>query len=177
MTIPFLLSLGFSTATIGTLQTFLGIGLFLLGAFVCGLLVPRVGLLRMLAGVSVVVSLSIVSLLALSFTGAQVAWLAVVLAMQNLATGIASTASIAYVATLTDPRYTATQFAVLTAAATLPRSSLSAGTGWLASHIGWMPYFFLCALLALTGLAMILAFRDALDGPVRMTRPSAAPST
>jgi PAT family beta-lactamase induction signal transducer AmpG len=158
MQIPFLLSLGFSTAELGTIQTFFGLGPYLLGAFASAMLVRRAGILRVLACASAVVSMSIASNLLLVSVGARVEWLAVVVSFQNLAAGMASAALVAYVSTLTDPRYTATQFAILTALATLPRSTLSAATGWAASQVGWELFFVACAVMALAGMSMVLSF-------------------
>ena len=57
-------------------------------------------------------------------------------------------ALIAFMAFLTDRRFTATQFAMLSALATVPRVILTAPTGWMATQMGWAPFFILAAGVA-----------------------------
>jgi PAT family beta-lactamase induction signal transducer AmpG len=61
---------------------------------------------------------------------------------------------------LTDRRFTAAQFAMLSALATVPRALLTAPSGWLAMQLGWIPFFVFSALIAIPGLALLLRFRD-----------------
>ena len=56
----------------------------------------------------------------------------------------------------TDPRYTATQFALFTSLASVPRSMVNATTGWIVEHTGWFAFFLLCTALALPGMALLL---------------------
>ena len=61
---------------------------------------------------------------------------------------------------LTDRRFTATQFAMLSALATLPRVVLTAPTSWIATQMGWAPFFLLATLIAVPGLLLLLAFKS-----------------
>ena len=73
--------------------------------------------------------------------------------------GIGTAAFIAFIARTTDPRYTATQFALFTSLAAVPRTFFNASTGWLVELMGWQNFFLLCALLAVPG--MLLLFKVA----------------
>ncbi|WP_320152225.1 hypothetical protein [uncultured Tolumonas sp.] len=73
--------------------------------------------------------------------------------------GIGTAAFIAFIARTTDPRYTATQFALFTSLAAVPRTFFNASTGWLVELMGWQHFFLLCALLAVPG--MLLLFKVA----------------
>jgi PAT family beta-lactamase induction signal transducer AmpG len=69
-------------------------------------------------------------------------------------------AIVAFMAFLTDTRFTASQFALLSALAALPRVLLTAPTGWLASQLGWVSFFVFAAIVAIPGLLLLLRFRS-----------------
>ena len=56
----------------------------------------------------------------------------------------------------THPLYTATQFALFTSLASVPRAFINASTGFLVEQLGWFSFFLLCTLLALPGMALLL---------------------
>ena len=62
----------------------------------------------------------------------------------------------AFIARATDPRYTATQFALFTSLAVVPRTLINATTGWIVEQIGWFDFFLLCTALALPGMLLLL---------------------
>jgi len=95
--------------------------------------------------------------------------LAGVIAFEALGVGLGTAAFVAFIARATDPRYTATQFALFTSLAALPRTVFNASTGLIVEQIGWFAFFLLCAVLALPGMALLLRVapwfdRDAKDG-------------
>jgi PAT family beta-lactamase induction signal transducer AmpG len=70
-----------------------------------------------------------------------------------------TTAFVAFMASLTDKRFTATQYALLTSFMGIPRVFAGSTTGLLASWLGWEGFFFLCTILALPGLLLIAKLR------------------
>ena len=62
----------------------------------------------------------------------------------------------AYIASTTDPRYTATQFALFTSLASVPRTLASAASGYVVAQIGWFDYFLACTALAYQSTACVL---------------------
>jgi PAT family beta-lactamase induction signal transducer AmpG len=81
--------------------------------------------------------------------------LAVVIGFEALGVGLGTAAFAAFIARATDPRYTATQFALFTSLAAVPRTLVNASTGFIVERIGWFDFFLLCTLLALPGMALL----------------------
>ena len=159
MTIPFFLATGFSNTEIGAVTTFFGIGPYLFGVFVGGVLQLRTGLFNALVFTGGLKGIAIAGFVALFYAGDNVLWLSAVVGLQSIAMGLGTAALMAFIANLTDPRFTATQFALFTALAALPRATLTAPTGWMASEMGWVLFFLFCALMAVPGVLLLLAFR------------------
>ena len=82
--------------------------------------------------------------------------LAGVIAFEALGVGLGTAAFVAFIARATDPRYTATQFALFTSLAALPRTVVNASTGLDRRATGWFVFFLVCAALALPGMALLL---------------------
>src|SRR5262249_1199768 len=82
--------------------------------------------------------------------------LGAVIALEALGSGLGTTAFVAFIARATDPRYTATQFPPFTSRAVVPRTLVSASTGWIVARTGWYPFFLICVVLALPGMALLL---------------------
>jgi len=80
----------------------------------------------------------------------------VVIAFEALGVGLGTAAFTAFIARATDPRYTATQFALFTSLASVPRAVVNATTGWIVEQTGWFTFFLLCTALALPGMALLL---------------------
>jgi PAT family beta-lactamase induction signal transducer AmpG len=95
--------------------------------------------------------------------------LAFVIAFEALGVGLGTAAFAAFIARATDPRYTATQYALFTSFAAVPRTVINASTGWIIEQTGWLDFFLLCTLLALPGMALLLRVApwrgDAGSGP------------
>jgi PAT family beta-lactamase induction signal transducer AmpG len=71
-----------------------------------------------------------------------------------------TSALVAFMGLVTSKRFTATQFALLTSLAALPRTVLSSPSGWLAEYLGWTAFFIVCGLVAIPGLFLILKIKD-----------------
>ena len=172
MAIPFYLDLGFSNTEIGTVVEFFGTWALLLGVLLGGALQLRTGLYGALIVSGVLQGVSTAGFVALSLVGYDLGWLAAVIAFENLARGMGSAALIAFMAFLTNRRFTATQFAMLSALATVPRVVLTAPTGWMAIEMGWAPFFLLSTLVAVPGLLLLLGFRGWLRGVASQPAPA-----
>ena len=85
------------------------------------------------------------------------AWLLFwVVSFEYLGVGLGTAAFVAFIASVTDKRYTATQFALLTSLMGLPRTFANASTGFIVESIGYTPFFFLCTLLAIPGMILLI---------------------
>ncbi len=92
--------------------------------------------------------------------------LAVTVWSDNFIGGMASAAFIAYVSSLCDSRFTATQYQILGLLMSPSRSLLSASNGWLADHLDWVSFFVATTAFALPGLLMLFwVMRLARDDP------------
>jgi len=154
---PFYLDIGFSMSEIGLIAKNAGLWASVIGGLLGGLWMLKIGINRglWLFGVVQVVSILGFAWLAYVHRPDRVL-LAVVIAFEALGVGLGTAAFTAFIARATDPRYTATQFALFTSLASVPRSLVNASTGWIVEQTGWFAFFILCTLLALPGMALLL---------------------
>ena len=154
---PFYLDMGFSKTEIGLIAKNVGLGASVAGGLLGGLWMLRIGINRALWLFGAVQVVSILGFAWLAHEHrADRALLAVVIGFEALGVGLATAAFIAYIARATDPRYTATQFALFTSLAVVPRTLINATTGWIVEQTGWFTFFLLCTALALPGMALLL---------------------
>jgi len=163
---PFYLDMGFSKSEIGLVAKHAGLWPSVLGGLLGGLWMVRLGINRALWLFGVVQLVSIFGFAWLAARGpfpgvtpADLWALAGVIGLEALGVGLGAAALVAFIARTTHPRYTATQFALFTSLAAVPRTFINATTGWLVQNMGWVDFFLLCALLAVPG--MLLLFRVA----------------
>jgi len=163
MTTPFYLQLGFSMTDIGAVVKLFGFWALLGGLFVGGLLMLRIGIYRALWVFGILQGASTALFALLAHIGASLPWLAVVISGENFSGGMGTAAYMAFMASLTDRKFTATQYALLSSLMGVPRVILSAPTGYMAGALGWSAFFTVCALIAIPGLLLLLRFRGWLD--------------
>ncbi|MFC7418852.1 AmpG family muropeptide MFS transporter [Iodobacter arcticus] len=156
---PFYLELGFSKTEIGVIAKNAGLWPAVFGGIVGGVWMLKLGINRALWLFGVVQVVSILGFAWLATMGADKVALATVIAFEALGVGLGTAAFTAYIARTTDARYTATQFALFTSLAAVPRTFINASTGWLVEQMGWINFFFLCTALAIPG--MLLLFKVA----------------
>ena len=94
----------------------------------------------------------------LSRVGPSVFALSGVIAFENLSSGMGTAAYVAFMASITNKKFTATQYALLTSLMGIPRVLASAPTGFLAKHMGWEMFFICCTLIAIPGMLLLLKF-------------------
>ena len=152
---PFYLDMGFSKSEIGLIAKHAGLWPSVIGGLLGGLWMVKLGINRALWLFGVAQAVSILGFAALSqLPGNRIA-LAGVIGCEALGVGLGTAAFTAFVARTTNPRYTATQFALFTSLAAVPRTFVNATTGWIVEHTGWFDFFLLCAVLALPGFVLL----------------------
>jgi PAT family beta-lactamase induction signal transducer AmpG len=163
---PFYLDMGYAKSDIGLVAKHAGLWPAVFGGLLGGLWMVRLGINRALWLFGIVQVLSIFGFAWLASLGSQsvidgnaLARLAVVIGFEALGVGLGTAAFVAFIARATHPLYTATQYALFSSLAAVPRTFFNAATGWLVEHLGWTSFFLLCVLLALPG--MVLLFRVA----------------
>ncbi len=95
----------------------------------------------------------------LAYAGKVYSIMVAAVAFENLAGGMGTAAFVAFIMTLCDHRYTATQFALLSALASLGRIFVGPPSGYLSHEVGWVVFFFVTFLAALPGLALLYKMR------------------
>jgi PAT family beta-lactamase induction signal transducer AmpG len=154
---PFYLDMGFTKTDIGVIAKNAGLWCSVIGGLLGGLWMVKIGINRGLWLFGVVQVVSILGFAWLAWVHRpDRALLALVIGFEALGVGLGTAAFAAYIARATDPRYTATQFALFTSLAAVPRTLVNASTGWIVERIGWFDFFLLCTLLALPGMALLL---------------------
>ena len=166
---PFYLEMGFSKAEIASVSKLFGFAATLAGGFLGGVLVARAGLRGSLLIAGALQLLSNLMFAVQATVGHDIAMLALTIGFENVAGGMGTAAFVAFISRLCSVSYTATQYALLSALATLPRTLLSSSGGVLADHLSWVAFFVLTAAVALPGLW--LAWRLRL--PERTAAPAA----
>lgn len=167
---PFYLDLGFSKAEIANIAAAFGLGMTLLGAALGGLLVARFGIAPILLLTAFMAPATNLTFAWLAHIGPEQYGLIMAIIADNITGGLAISVFIAYLSSLTNTAYTATQYALFSSIMTLPGQFAAGFTGMLAANTGWVSFFMITAL---TGLpAIILAFMLLkVAHPDRLKRP------
>lgn len=153
---PFYLEMGFSKSEIGTVSKGFGLAMTLVGTGVGGVLVARYGILRALLICGVLQAASNLVFALQAWVGYSVPMLMVTIAIENLSGGMGTTAFVAYLSSLTNVAYTATQYALLSSLMAFARTIFASGSGWLADQMDWVSFFLVTTLAALPGLALLI---------------------
>lgn len=161
---PFYLDLGFSKSEIASVAKVFGFFMTIAGSAVCGVLVVKWGILKpLLLGATLVAATNLLFALLASVGTADLTWLALVISADNLSAGIASTAFVAYLSSLTNHSYTATQYALFSSLMTLPGKFISGFSGVVVDTAGYSFFFIVSAGLGLPAMLLVtyLLVRDA----------------
>jgi PAT family beta-lactamase induction signal transducer AmpG len=159
MTTPFYLDIAFSKTEIGSIVKLFGFWATIAGSLAGGMIMLKVGIYRSLWLFGILQALSTAGFALLAQIGHSVPALAAVIAFENLSSGMGTAAYAAFMASITNQKFTATQYALLTSLMGIPRVVVSAGSGFMAKAMGWEGYFIFCTLIALPGLLMLLRIR------------------
>jgi len=163
MTTPFYLDIGFSMTEIGAVVKLFGFWATIIGSIAGGILILKTGIYRALWGFGILQALSTAGFALLAQTGYNLPLLAGVIAFENLSAGMGTAAFIAFMASLTNRKFTATQYALLSSLMGVPRVIVAAPTGYFADWLGWTAFFSACALIAIPGLLLLSRFRPWLE--------------
>jgi PAT family beta-lactamase induction signal transducer AmpG len=155
LTTPFYLDLGFSKTQIGAVAKLFGFWSTIVGGLVGGTILLRIGIIRSLWIFGILQAVSILSFSALALMGNTITGLIVAIVLEQLTSGMGTCAYVAYMASLTNKKFTATQYALLSSCMGIPRVIIAAPAGWLAELVGWPLFFLGCALAAIPGLLLL----------------------
>jgi MFS transporter, PAT family, beta-lactamase induction signal transducer AmpG len=156
MTMPFYLDLGFSKTEVGTVVKLFGFWATVAGGLAGGVVMLKWGIKLSLWVFGILQAVSTAGFAILAGVGPLVPALGAVIAFENLASGMGTAAFLAFMASQTNKRFTATQYALLTSMIGIPRVLASAPTGWMAKSLGWQGFFIFCTLIAIPGLLLLM---------------------
>jgi len=159
MSTPFYLDIGFSKTEIGAVVKLFGFWATIIGSVLGGIVMLRIGIYRALWAFGVLQAMSTAGFALLAVIGYSLPALAGVIAFENLSAGMGTAAFVAFMASLTNKKFTATQYALLSSLMGIPRVIVAAPTGYFAEWLGWLGFFSFCALIAIPGLALLTRFR------------------
>ncbi|BFU89561.1 MAG: muropeptide transporter [Nitrospira sp.] len=168
--------LGFSATDVGAVK---GLGVFatLLGAFLGGLLMTRSGLVRSLLIFGALQAVSNLGFVALAVVGKNPTALTAVVVIENVTGGMGTAAFVTLVMSLCDPRYTATQFALLSSLEALGRVFAGRPSADVVTLVGWTQFFVLTVAVALPGLWAVWRVRRSIEPEQRMVAHTSVPES
>ncbi len=153
---PFYLDMGFSKTEIGLIAKNAGLWPSVIGGLLGGVWMFKLGINRALWVFGVVQMVAILGFAYLATVGHSLLWLGIVIGIEAFGVGLGTAAFVAYIAQTTHPLYTATQFALFTSLAAVPRTFANAATGYMVENLGWFKFFILCFLLAIPGMLLLI---------------------
>lgn len=152
---PFLLELGFEYIQIAKIQKVFGFAMTIVGTFVGGAMFRSAGAMPTLWTAGVLQVLSNLMFVYQAQAGADPVALHITISVENLSGGLVSGAFVAYLSNLCSHRYSATQYALLSALAMVGRIVVAGSTGFIADRYGWESFFIFSTFAGVPGLLIL----------------------
>jgi MFS transporter, PAT family, beta-lactamase induction signal transducer AmpG len=164
LTTTFLIrGVGFSVGEVGAINKGMGLAATIVGALFGGALMARLGLFRSLLFFGILQAVSNLSFMVLAMLGKNYPMLVFTIGFENLAGGMGTAAFVAFLMALCNHNFTATQFALLSALASLGRVFVGPTSGILVDEFGWLLFFLVTFLAALPGLMLLWKMRESVQ--------------
>src|SRR5439155_2737167 len=151
----FFIDLGFPLTQIGAIAKLTVLWSSIIGGIVGGVWMVKMGINRALWVFGVLQALTSLGFALLAHAGPNPFYLAAAIGFEGFGVGLGTAAFVAYIARATDPRYTATQFALFSSLAAVPRTFVTSSVGFIVEQTGWFWFFIVCFALALPGMLML----------------------
>ncbi|HET6492635.1 MAG TPA: MFS transporter [Burkholderiales bacterium] len=153
---------GFTATEVGAINKALGLAATIVGALIGGAWMVRLGLYRALLGFGMLQAVTNLGFMFLALVGKNYALMVTAVGAENLCGGMGTAAFVALLMSLCDKRFSATQYALLSALSAVGRVYVGPASGFLVSAIGWAPFFFLTFVIALPGIGLLWLMREQL---------------
>ena len=153
---PFYLDMGFTKTEIGLIAKNAGLWPSIIGGLIGGIWMVKIGINRALWIFGFVQLISIVGFAMLTQFPQNKIALGLAIGFEAVGVGLGTVAFVAFIARTTNPAYTATQFALFTSLAALPRTVINSFAGVIVESIGWLNFYWLCMLLAIPGMLLLV---------------------
>ena len=149
---PFYLDIGFTLSEIATVTKVFGIAMTLIGAFIGGIIILRYGVSKPLFYGSIMIASTTLMFVVQSIFGNDMNLFILTIALDNFTGGFAGTVFIAYLSSLTDPKYTATQYALFSSLMLVPGKFLSGFSGLVVDSFGYLELFLISTSLGIPAI-------------------------
>jgi PAT family beta-lactamase induction signal transducer AmpG len=159
---------GFTATEVGAVNKVLGLIATIVGALAGGALLAKISLWRALLWFGVLQAVSNFGYWLLAVSPKSYALMTAAIGVENLCGGLGTAAFVAFLMALTDKRFTAAQYALLSALAAVGRVYVGPASGVMVEAFGWPTFFLVTVVAALPGLVLLWMLRrdvDALDAP------------
>ncbi|MDO9708732.1 AmpG family muropeptide MFS transporter [Paracraurococcus lichenis] len=167
MTPSFYTELGFTGVELAAVGNVFGLAAILFGALSGGWLIAQIGIARALVATGLGQMLSNLMYVALARTGHSMPMLWAQVGIENFTDGLADAAFLAYLSSLTNRAFSATQYALLSSLAVFATRTLGAFSGYPARWLGWPDFFLLTTAAALPAMGIMLYLLRALPAEGR----------
>ena len=167
LSVPFLIDLGFTQTDIGAIKGGIGILATIIGSIAGGALVAKFGINRSLWVFGVLQAASNLGYYALALAGQEYPLLVGVIIVENFCMGMVTTGFVAFLMSMCSPRFSATQFALLSSLTGVGRDLIASGGGAVVKLGGWPTFFLITVVIAIPGLLLLPKFAPwNADGPL-----------
>ena len=158
ITTPFMMDLGFSKSDIGVVLKGAGVFATIAGTLIGGAVLSKWGIKKSLWIFGIIQAASGFSFFLLAKMGLNYPMMITAVCVENLCSGLATSAFIAFMMNLCDKRYTATQYELLTSFMALTRTLVQTPSGFVQKSVGWEMYFIISVVLSIPGLMLLTRY-------------------
>ena len=152
---PFYVKIGFENIEIANASKLFGVLATILGVFIGGLLVKKIGILKSLLLSAFLQMISNILFFVLSKIGPDYSFLIITVLGENISGGIGSASFVAYLSVLCNRNFTATQYALLSSVMGVARTFIASPSGFVVEFLGWSNFFLISTLFAIPGLVIL----------------------
>ncbi len=171
MTTPFLVKTGFSLSAIGDIKGGMGLIATIVGGLVGGAVLSKIGINRSLWVFGGFQAISNLAYFSLALAGKSYPLMVLTVNIENFCAGLGTAAFLGFLMSLCNPRFSATQYALLSSLVAISREVFASPGGAIAQSTGWPLYFFLNFLVALPGLFLLPIFAPWNPRPTAISEP------
>lgn len=171
MSLPFLLKAGFTKTDVGAIQGGMGIIASIVGALVGGAVLSKIGINRSLWVFGILQAVSNLTYYVLALAGKNYQVMVLAINIEQFCGGLGNAAFLGFFMSLCNPRFSATQFALLSSFMAISRDLLASPGGLIAQKTGWPAFFLISIAAAIPGLLLLPFFAPWNSKPGTMKRP------
>ena len=160
MAMPFYRETGFTKEEVAIITNAFGIIVTMTGAFLGGLLIYRYNIMKTVLVGALLVAITNLFFAGLDVIGHNIAFLTLTISVDNLSQGLAGTALIAYLSSLTNQNFTATQYALLFSLAVIPGKLLASSSGFIVDSFGYFNFFIFASLMGIPAIYLAVKLQS-----------------